>query len=279
MGVREGRGVTRADELLPRRDRGRVQLLVHLREALHLRRRQSRRAQLRPRVQRRDGPLELHGRRRGDPLDDHAQLPLRRHHRAVQRQRERAVLVPRTSGGEGGLSTWPSSETFNKVCTGGVCTCDMDWSHTEWDEFRYQHRGYGKYADLTRLFGWEAWTSLYPEENTAMEADPPVSRVTRLRAPLGPRSDRRPDVPLVQTRGLRRQPAHPFLGPPRRRAARQGARGGAAGVAAGALSNVRVSRRRTPSFTSTTKPTATGIRRHPKSGGRTQGSGPWSAVG
>ena len=73
--------------------------------------------------------------------------------------------------GEGGLSTWPSSETFNKVCTGEICTCDMDWSHTEWDEFRYQHRGYGKYADLTRLFGWEAWTSLYHEENTAMEAD------------------------------------------------------------------------------------------------------------
>ncbi|CAK0893080.1 unnamed protein product, partial [Prorocentrum cordatum] len=39
---------------------------------------------------------------------------------------------------------------------------EMDHSHTELDEFRYQHRGYGKYADIVRLFGWETFTSFYP---------------------------------------------------------------------------------------------------------------------
>lgn len=42
---------------------------------------------------------------------------------------------------------------------------EMDHSHTELDEFRYQHRGYAKYADITRLFGWEAFTSHYHQES------------------------------------------------------------------------------------------------------------------
>ena len=42
---------------------------------------------------------------------------------------------------------------------------EMDHSNTEYDEFRYQHRGYGKYADIVRLFGWEAFTSFYHQES------------------------------------------------------------------------------------------------------------------
>ena len=29
---------------------------------------------------------------------------------------------------------------------------EMDYSNTEYDEMRYQHRGYAKYADIARLF-------------------------------------------------------------------------------------------------------------------------------
>ena len=32
----------------------------------------------------------------------------------------------------------------------------MDKSNTTLDEFRYQARGYAKYADIARLFGWQA---------------------------------------------------------------------------------------------------------------------------
>jgi len=42
---------------------------------------------------------------------------------------------------------------------------EMDHSNTEHDEFRYQMRGYAKYADLVRLFGWETYTTFYHQEN------------------------------------------------------------------------------------------------------------------
>jgi hypothetical protein len=41
----------------------------------------------------------------------------------------------------------------------------MDRSNTEHDQMRYQHRGYAKYADIVRLFGWETFTSFYNQEN------------------------------------------------------------------------------------------------------------------
>ena len=44
---------------------------------------------------------------------------------------------------------------------------EMDRSHTELDEFRYQHRGYARYADIVRLFGWQAWTGYYHKRNVA----------------------------------------------------------------------------------------------------------------
>ncbi len=41
---------------------------------------------------------------------------------------------------------------------------DMDHSNTELDEFRYQYRGYGKYADITRMYGWAAFQDFYAAE-------------------------------------------------------------------------------------------------------------------
>jgi hypothetical protein len=43
---------------------------------------------------------------------------------------------------------------------------EMDRTNSEFNEIRYQHRGYAKYADITRLFGWEAFTSYYFQENS-----------------------------------------------------------------------------------------------------------------
>ena len=40
---------------------------------------------------------------------------------------------------------------------------------TTLNEYQYQHRGYAKYADIVRLFGWEAFTSAYYQENADHE--------------------------------------------------------------------------------------------------------------
>lgn len=50
----------------------------------------------------------------------------------------------------------------------------MDRSNTEHDQMRYQHRGYGKYADITRLFGWEAFNSYYYQKN--LDANQEIAR-------------------------------------------------------------------------------------------------------
>jgi hypothetical protein len=42
---------------------------------------------------------------------------------------------------------------------------EMDYSNTIYDEFRYQHRGYAKYADIARLFGWKAVSDMYRQEH------------------------------------------------------------------------------------------------------------------
>ena len=44
---------------------------------------------------------------------------------------------------------------------------EMNHSNTEHDEFRYQHRGYAKYADIVRLFGWEVCTATRAEDCAA----------------------------------------------------------------------------------------------------------------
>ena len=47
---------------------------------------------------------------------------------------------------------------------------EMDHSATPFDEFRYQARGFAKYSDLTRLFGWECFTAFYHQESLDKEA-------------------------------------------------------------------------------------------------------------
>ncbi len=42
---------------------------------------------------------------------------------------------------------------------------EMNYSNTTKDEFRYQARGYAKYADIARLFGWNAVTGFYAKQN------------------------------------------------------------------------------------------------------------------
>lgn len=43
-------------------------------------------------------------------------------------------------------------------------------SHNPNQQYQYQHRGYAKYADIARLFGWEAYTRAYYTENANFEA-------------------------------------------------------------------------------------------------------------
>lgn len=47
---------------------------------------------------------------------------------------------------------------------------EMDRSHTELDEFRYQHRGYGKYADIVRLYGWGTFSGYHENEQLSFNA-------------------------------------------------------------------------------------------------------------
>lgn len=42
---------------------------------------------------------------------------------------------------------------------------EMDHSNTIFDEFRYQQRGYAKYADMARLYGWELLSGFHRQEN------------------------------------------------------------------------------------------------------------------
>jgi hypothetical protein len=69
---------------------------------------------------------------------------------------------------------------------------EMDYSDTEYDEFRYQHRGYAKYADIARLFGWDALKNFYYQENLDLIAGTPGdglsatdSRILRLSVAAG----------------------------------------------------------------------------------------------
>ena len=50
----------------------------------------------------------------------------------------------------------------------------MDSSHTTLDEFRYQHRGYAKYADIASLFGWQAVKKFFKQENLDHNANKPT---------------------------------------------------------------------------------------------------------
>lgn len=69
---------------------------------------------------------------------------------------------------------------------------EMDHSNTTKDEMRYQERGYAKYADIARLFGWKALTDFYRQENLDYMAGKPGdglsdvdSRILRLSVAAG----------------------------------------------------------------------------------------------
>jgi hypothetical protein len=42
---------------------------------------------------------------------------------------------------------------------------EMDYSNTTKDEFRYQQRGYAKYADIQSIFGWDALRNFFHQEH------------------------------------------------------------------------------------------------------------------
>jgi hypothetical protein len=69
---------------------------------------------------------------------------------------------------------------------------EMDRSVTTKDEFRYQKRGYAKYADIARLYGWKVLTDFYALENLDYNAKTPSdglsavdSRILRLSVQAG----------------------------------------------------------------------------------------------
>jgi hypothetical protein len=69
----------------------------------------------------------------------------------------------------------------------------MDISNSERNEVRYQHRGYGKYVEIVRLFGWEAlegfWHSVQLDYLAGIEyprnEDPTDSRILRMSKTAG----------------------------------------------------------------------------------------------
>jgi hypothetical protein len=50
---------------------------------------------------------------------------------------------------------------------------EMDHSNTTKDEFRYQYRGYAKYADVARTFGWDAIRGFFRQEHLDLIARTP----------------------------------------------------------------------------------------------------------
>ena len=68
----------------------------------------------------------------------------------------------------------------------------MDKSSTPNDQFRYQHRGYAKYADIVRLYGWDAYTNFNRQEHldfinnvTTNDLSDTDSRILRLSISAG----------------------------------------------------------------------------------------------
>lgn len=48
---------------------------------------------------------------------------------------------------------------------------DMDHSNTEHDQIRYQHRGYAKYIDIARLWGWQKLIDFNRQNNLDVEVE------------------------------------------------------------------------------------------------------------
>lgn len=69
---------------------------------------------------------------------------------------------------------------------------EMDHSDSTKNEMRYQERGYAKYADIARLFGWKALADFYHQEHLDYIAGKPAnglsevdSRILRLSVAAG----------------------------------------------------------------------------------------------
>ena len=81
---------------------------------------------------------------------------------------------------------WMVTENFRKGKA-------MDITATEKNEVQYQHRGFGKYADIVNLFGWDAlskfWKSVHDDYvkgiTYATNTDPTDSRILRMSKAAG----------------------------------------------------------------------------------------------
>jgi hypothetical protein len=70
---------------------------------------------------------------------------------------------------------------------------EMDYSNRPGDEFKYQHRGFGKYMDIVNLFGWEALGRFWKYDNENWKPgmkvpnnnDPVDDRILRLSRAAG----------------------------------------------------------------------------------------------
>jgi N-terminal domain of M60-like peptidases/Peptidase M60, enhancin and enhancin-like len=87
---------------------------------------------------------------------------------------------------------------------------EMNRSGTVKDEFRYQARGYAKYADIAAIFGWKALTDFYDQENlNAMSPKPSDSLTSEdnriLRLSVAAKAD---ITPLIHFWGI--QPDNPI---------------------------------------------------------------------
>jgi hypothetical protein len=87
---------------------------------------------------------------------------------------------------------------------------EMNHSNVPGDEFKYQHRGYGKYVEIANLFGWEALSNFWHEDSVNWKEgdkvpqnnDPVDDRILRLSKAAG--ADLRP---LIHFWGI--QPENP----------------------------------------------------------------------
>lgn len=48
---------------------------------------------------------------------------------------------------------------------------EMSYSQNEDDEFRYQQKGYARYADIARLFGWDTIHDFWRQEHLDSVSD------------------------------------------------------------------------------------------------------------
>ena len=87
---------------------------------------------------------------------------------------------------EQGALMWMVTQNFRKGN-------DMDHSNSEGDEMKYQQRGYGKYAEIVNLFGWDAlsrfWKSVHEDYEKGItyptNTDPTDNRILRMSKAAG----------------------------------------------------------------------------------------------